>query len=340
MRIKNFLPLLLVSILSFFSCNNHNSTNINEIINDSTITIERLNNEIRKNPKSPDLFIKRGELYLAQNNLSEAINDFEIALKVDSTRQDIYVKLSDLYLKQGNSKHAKEILDKCLKYYPANVQARLKLGYLYLYLDLYREAMQQVIILERNNLQNADSYFLKGLILKQTKTYEDAALAFKKSLEFNKKNDQAYILLGLIYTELKNDVALEYFKTAANMFLDNAEVFYNQGFALQEFGKYKDAKESYLRAIELDSTYFEAYNNIGYLYLNFLNNNDEALKYFSKAISIKPDYILALYNRALVYEKIGKYKFAEIDYRKVLELYPNYDPAVEGLNQIIDKQRK
>ncbi len=329
----------LFLIFSFSSCKNSGNKNIADIFNDTTLTIEDLTKEIRNNPKNADLFVKRSELYLKENNLKEAIRDLEVALKVDSTRQDIYIKLSDLYLQKGNSKSANEVLKKCLTYYPANVEARIKLAYLYFYIQLYREAMQEIIVLERNNLQNGESYFLKALILNETEAYEDAAIALKKALEYNKNNDQAYILLGLVYTKLKDPIALEYFNTAASLFPDNAEVFFNRGYALQEFGKYIETEQSYLKATELDTAYYEAFYNLGYIYANFLNKNEEALKYFSRAIELRPNSEKAIYSRGFVYEKMGKYKLAEMDYRKVLEIHPNYDLAVEGLNEVIKKQQ-
>jgi tetratricopeptide (TPR) repeat protein len=44
------------------------------------------------------------------------------------------------------------------------------------------------------------------------------------------------------------------------------------------------------------------------------------------------------YNRGFSYELMGKFKMAELDYRKALEILPNYDLAVQGLNEVIAKQ--
>lgn len=338
---KILILILIITSFAVISCNNGKNGTVDEdIINDTTLTIEKLDKLIRKNPKNADLFIKRSELYLEVKNVKEAINDLEIALKVDTLRQDVYTRLSDLYLSVGQSEKAKNILTLCLYRFPFNVTARVELAKLYLYVQMYSEAMNEILNIETNNLQNADSYFVKALILNETETYDDAIKALKKAIEYNPEHWEAYNLLGMIYARQKNPMALEYFKTAVRLFPDNSEIRFNAGYVFQQFGEVDKAISEYNQAIKLDSTFYQAYYNLGYLYVIENKDYKNALAYFTAAIKCDSAAYKAYYNRGYTYELSGEYKLAEADYRKALKISPNYDPAVEGLNDIIDKMKR
>ncbi|HOZ29295.1 MAG TPA: tetratricopeptide repeat protein [Bacteroidales bacterium] len=336
-----FILLISIVIFSLTSCNNRNNNSVNDdVLNDTTLTIDKLNKLIRQNPKNADLFIKRSELHLETKNVEEAINDLEIALKVDTLRQEVYIKLSDLYLSDGKSEKAKNILTLCLHRFPFNVEARVGIAKLYLYVQMYSEAMKEILNLEANDLQNADSYFVKALILNETEMFDDAIKALKKAIEYNPDHWEAYNLLGIIYERLDNPLAMEYFKTAVRLFPENSEIRFNAGYVLQQFGEIEKAIDEYNKVIELDSMYYQAYFNLGYLFVNDVKDYKKSLEYFSAAIKCDSSAYKAFYNRGYTYELMGNYKLAEADYRTALKIMPNYDPAVEGLNLVIDKMRK
>ena len=58
----------------------------------------------------------------------------------------------------------------------------------------------------------------------------------------------------------------------------------------------------YSKAIELDSTYDIAYNNLGVVFLDGLGDATRAIDYFKTAIEINPSYVLAHFNLARSYE--------------------------------------
>ncbi len=337
--LKYFLIFFAFSIF-LVSCNNGKSDKLSlDILNDSTITIDQLNELIRDNPKNADLFIKRSELNFKQENLKEAANDLEIAIKVDTLRQELYTKLSNLYLILGDSEKAKNILSLCLFRYPKNAPARVELSKIYFYVKMYNESMTEIMELERNNLQNADSYFVKALILNETEAYEDAIKALKKAIEYDNKHWEAYNLIGVIYAKLDDPLAIEYFKTSVMLFPKNSEIRFNSGWVNQQYGNTDIAIQEYNEALKIDSLYYQAHFNLGNIYVNQKKDYGKALSCFSNAISSDSLAYKAFYNRGFTYELMGKYKLAETDYRKALKISPNYDPAVNGLNEVIDKQR-
>src|SRR5436190_2433052 len=65
------------------------------------------------------------------------------------------------------------------------------------------------------------------------------------------------------------------------------------------------------------------YNNRAVCYGNELHNHEAALKDFSKAIELYPDYVVAIANRGVTYENLGKREEAIADLEKAVSINPN-----------------
>lgn len=341
-RIKlSFLALLF--IFGFISCGNNKTENVKSeektAIIDSISDINEITKKIRQNPESPDLFVKRAELQFQNNNVAEAINDMNIALVLDSLNTNYYVKIAEYYLHIGRSEMARDALLKSLQINPMNADARLKLAQIYFYVKMYNQAIREVNNLEANNLQSADSYFLKGLIYYEQEMFNEAIRAFRSTIDFDRNYWQAHNFLGLIHNKLENPLAVDFFETAVRLFPDNLEIRLNAGITFQDFKFPDKALEQYEYIISVDSAVYNAFFNKGYVYLELKGNYPKAIEAFTKAIELDETSYPAYYNRGFAYELMGNLNMAEANYRKALEIKPNYDLAVDGLNDVIAKQR-
>lgn len=75
--------------------------------------------------------------------------------------------------------------------------------------------------------------------------------------------------------------------------------------------------------IEIDSTLSKGYYNRGCVY-QLLDDDSLAIRDYSKAIKLNPDYADAYYNRGILYEEAEKYDPALSDYSKAIRLNPPY----------------
>ena len=73
---------------------------------------------------------------------------------------------------------------------------------------------------------------------------------------------------------------------------------------------------------------------MGYVHLVLLNDYEQAITYFDKALEVKPDYFEALYNKGYCLELLGEYQVAADLYNEVLSIEVNYQKAIDGLNRI------
>ena len=104
-------------------------------------------------------------------------------------------------------------------------------------------------------------------------------------------------------------------------------VFYNnRGIDHGERGEYDLAIKDFTKAIKLKPDYAFAYNNRGAVYRS-KGDHDLAIEDCNKAIRLKSDYAEAYSNRGAAYRNKGDYKRAIEDYNKAIQLKPNFVQA-------------
>jgi Tfp pilus assembly protein PilF len=74
--------------------------------------------------------------------------------------------------------------------------------------------------------------------------------------------------------------------------------------------------------------------NLGAIEFGINKNPQKALEYFTNAINAEPKYAEAYFARGACYQEMKDNANASADYNMCLQLKPNYEPAVEGLNSL------
>ncbi|MCK5776900.1 MAG: tetratricopeptide repeat protein, partial [Bacteroidales bacterium] len=94
---------------------------------------------------------------------------------------------------------------------------------------------------------------------------------------------------------------------------------------------FNDAKKYYnslLSKREDENAYF----NMGYINLVYLEDYPKAISFFQKALNINEDYNDALFNLAYSLELSGDLKDARTKYKELLKKVPNHEGAIARLN--------
>ena len=115
--------------------------------------------------------------------------------------------------------------------------------------------------------------------------------------------------------------------------------YFAQANQYQDLNDYDNAIKSYNKAIKLQTDVPYFYNNRGGVY-DKLKKYEEALSDYNKAIKLNPDYEIVYYNRGNIYVKLGRYEEALSDYNKVIELNPNNESAYYNSGIIYNKLKK
>jgi len=105
----------------------------------------------------------------------------------------------------------------------------------------------------------------------------------------------------------------------SSIFAETAEKLVQKGILKGKKGKIEDAMACFNKAIEVDSTYPEAYFNRGYA-KNMLDDNKASIADFTKAIQYDSTYSNAYFNRALAYAEDKDNRAAIKDFTTVIKL--------------------
>jgi len=97
---------------------------------------------------------------------------------------------------------------------------------------------------------------------------------------------------------------------------------FNSGVHFYQQGEISKAIQTYQKAIELNPSYVEAYNNLGIIYQE-IGDLEGALKAFQKAIEINPGYEKGYNNLGILFLFKGHYDKTAEAFQKALEINPN-----------------
>jgi tetratricopeptide (TPR) repeat protein len=334
--------VLSLSLFFIFSCKTEKNKNndIEESMVDAAgdSVLIAFNERIKKNPNDANVYHERALYYFEEkNNVDAALADMGRVFAVDTLTAKYFITLADLYLAKRMAGNVKASLNKAIEIDAKNVAAITKLAELNLYIKDYNACLKAADDVLKIDVHNPRAYFIKGIAFKELGDSTKAVSSFQTVIEQDPDYYNAYVELGLLYSSIKNPVALDYFNNALNINPKSIEVYYGIGMFAQETGNYNKAIEAYNTILKIDSTYNDAHFNLGYIHLVYLKDYPKAVLYYSNNIKFHPTNFEAYYMRGMSYQKMNDKQNAEADYRKALGIYPQYEPAALALGNLIDR---
>jgi tetratricopeptide (TPR) repeat protein len=112
---------------------------------------------------------------------------------------------------------------------------------------------------------------------------------------------------------------------------DRAATYDNRGVMLDMLGRLEKASADFRQSMALDPKLGDPYVNLGSVMIK-QKRYDEALESINKGLELGMSFPhIGYYDRAVAYQLLGRYKEAYYDYKKTLELEPNFTQASERL---------
>ena len=112
---------------------------------------------------------------------------------------------------------------------------------------------------------------------------------------------------------------------------DRAATYDNRGVMLDMLGRLEKASADFQQSMALDPKLGDPYVNLGSVLIK-QKRYDEALESINKGLALGMSFPhIGYYDRAVAYQLLGRYKEAYYDYKKTLELEPNFTQASERL---------
>ena len=296
---------------------------------------------IVESPSDPVPYVDRAGWHLRNGRISEGLQDLDLALEADSSHAPAWSAKADaLYLTQAFDLCI-EHLDRCLQASPDHIPCLLRRAEMHTHLRQYSDAFEKLNAALRQQPLNHEAYWMKGMIYREQGNATNAKSSFQTAVEVNPNFFDGFIALGLMYAADQDTLAISFLETAKDLRPESVEARYNLAYCLQEHKptkrRYLDrAKAEYREIVRIDPINATAPFNQGYIHLEYLQEYDSAVHYFSKAIDALPYYHQAFFNRGLSYESLGETVQAELDYREALRIKPDYTAAALALERVLD----
>ena len=185
---------------------------------------------------------------------------------------------------------------------------------------------------------NLNAHMNMGNIYQAMEKYAEAGRHFEKAIRLNPNIPELRFNLGnLLDKQGKHDLAIAQFRKAISLKSDWAAAYIHLGLSQKALGKTDDAIDALKEAVQLDPDSYEAVYNLGLLYHtqsaqaqepqanNGLagaasTNWEKAIKYYLRAIALKPENPELMVKLAIVYSHVGAFEQAEKLYHQAIAL--------------------
>lgn len=337
---QNLLYVLLFGL--FYSCGSGDPVE-NESIKDSVVvdSLVWFENNVKLAPTNLVLLFERAKFYGRRAMVDEAQMDLESYMEMDSSNLQVHKFYADIMMSKLNLEQSRFHYDYILSRDTSNVEAYNGIGKLYAILDNNAAA---IVYLNKSLLINpyqTEPYFMKGMIYRsdfvrygREESWDLALTSFQTAIEQDPNNYSAYVQLGVMYDQIGDSTAVDYYNSALEIHPESMEAWYNKGMFYQNRGRIDEAFNCYRAIHQIDSTWTEPYYNEGYLHLLVTEQFDSAVYYFEKAVLYDPQYYQAYNNLGLAYEKKGDLANAKFYYTKSIEINPDFKLAKDNLNRL------
>jgi len=217
--------------------------------------------------------------------------------------------------------------------------------------DYYKLSIDSIDNIEKKynlklNISDWKLFYLGGLEYFTNENYEEAIKSFRRGLKISKRGE-FYFILGNTYLAMGELEKARYaYESSLKLEYKIAETHYKIGEIYYTQKEYRNAKDSYSRAIENGWKHCTVYNRLGACYLILDLNGTQALENFDKAIEcnmsdhkayinkIETSFII---NRPISDEFIEKFKERFKSNRKVFKAYDMFQTLTYIINEDLEK---
>ena len=276
------------------------------------LTVDCYRKVLESNPLNREVLIKLAtvlQTYFPENT-DETIDCYEKLLEFQIDVPQIYYELGHLYLKKEDRINSISAFKLAVEQDSENPFYNNSLAYAYSKAELYDDAIehyQKAISINPDKEWTAIVCQALGSIYSEVKgNFEAAISTYQAGIILDENNYELHLALGDVYMAACDlDSAIRAYCDAILLNPDDYRGYSKAGVALWEKDFLEEALVSFHKSIDLNPDNEYAQNNLGILYLDGLNDAEEALEYFENAIEVNPSYTLAYFNAARASEEMG-----------------------------------
>jgi len=327
--------------------------------------LHELEERLRANPEDLEALVQSGIAEKTAGRLERAHSLFQRAIDLDPDSSVLHFLLAETLYNRGLHEQAMRSVRRSIELNPENPDALYLIGFILGDLgrgeeaaeanrravmlnptlvraqaNLSLETVRSTVTPSRQQKTPAGAHITLGRALRQKGYFREALREYEKAIEGGEANAevlQAMLELYLLQRDTGSAIATA--DRFAREFSPTAKTWNGRGVALQLEGRHAEAEDSYKRALEIDSSYPFAHNNLGVLVWH-KGDTKNAINAFRRALQAPSPPVEARLNLAL-----GLFRRKHIDlsleaYRQVLASAPEHPVAWNGIGLILVELEK
>ena len=313
--------------------------------------VQILSEKIAENPEDIELLYERVEYNKLNNNLESILYDLKGIIHLDSLDLKSHNQIAATYfelskLPNTNSNYpslVKHHLQKSLILNDKQASAHALMGELMMVYgafnpENYKKAIESFNTSLKLDYNQERTHMLLGYTFKQLGKEEFAVNCFRNSINVNPDFYEAYVQLGQIFHFKKDTLAAVYYDNALRINPTDELILYNKALFYQDIEQWNKSLDAYAELHKVDPFNSSGHYNLGFIHME-LGLYDVAANNFSDAIYSNSEFYEAYYSRGNCFETLGNIAQAESDYKRAIEINPEYTYAIEALESLINMNK-
>jgi tetratricopeptide (TPR) repeat protein len=262
-------------------------------------TLEQI---LKRDPLRFEVYNALGDLYEELDKTDRAIANYQQSLILNPNQLNLYVHIALAQMRIRKFKDASTTLESAKEKFPTKYQVPYLTGLLLSDEKQYTNAVASFGDAETLAREDPEEsklssafYFSYGSACERAGDEEKAASLFRKAIDLDPNNHNAYNYLGYMWADkgLHLDESMELIQKALKLEPDNGAYLDSFGWVLYRMGRYEEALPNLQRAVTLmkkedeqeDATVLDHLAEV----LLKLNKRDEAVDAWRRALKVDPD---------------------------------------------------
>jgi tetratricopeptide (TPR) repeat protein len=322
--------------------------------------LHELEERLRSNPEDLEALVQSGIAEKTAGRLERGHTLFQRAIDLDPDSSVLHFLLAETLYNRGLHEEAMRSVRRSIELNPENPDALYLIGFILGDLGRSEEAseanrravmLNPTLVRAQANLSletyrheatpsqqqrtPAGAHITLGRALRQKGYFQEALREYEKAIEGADANAEVLqAMLELYLLQRDTGAAIATADRFAREFSPTAKTWNGRGVALQLEGRHAEAEESYARALEIDSSYPFAHNNLGVL-LWHKGDTKAAINSFRRALQSPTPPVEARLNLALALFRRKHTELALEAFRQVLNTAPEHPVAWNGIGLIL-----
>jgi tetratricopeptide (TPR) repeat protein len=293
---------------------------------DETLSAQKyLEKVVKSKPETTEAQALLASVYVKQRNYSAAVTAYQKIVEIDPNRASAHLGLGDVYFRMQRWNDAAGALEKGVALDSSNKQAFFQIGNAYEELRDFAKAAEAYERFLKLNPENAWMGYLRlGSSRMEVQQYDQAVAALQEAQKAQPRDLKVNYSLAMAYRKAgQYDQAEAVLKSLAEINPPDASTYYSDIIKMyDEAGRNENAIEAARKVIELNPKSEMAVYNLAIMFQK-LKRYEEAIAAFQQALTIKPDYDVAYYNIGSCYLNLKKFKESVEAFRNYVALVPD-----------------